>query len=379
MRILYDGHIFRWQKVGGISRYFREIISRLPADWQPMVLGIETRNRNFPSHPRLQVSTLSSIKPRRFTQPLKKQWWKASYVRNANILHPTYYNLTGGLTFADVRCPVVITVHDLVKSRFPHLEGDSSDAAALQREAILHANHLVCVSKATERDLLEFYPQVAGKTSVIYHGSSFPVCHEPQPESIFETPRFLVVGRRETYKNFPILVRSFAKASKSHPRMRLQIAGPPLEDEERWQIHFWGIGDRVDLSLFPDEETLHQLYRNSVALLFPSMHEGFGIPPLEAMACGTLAVTSNAASLPEVVGDGGIMLDVADEDAWTECILQVANGKIPRLDFIARAKQRAAILTWEQSAVRHSELYQIVAERSSHLRVSSNRDLCLCG
>jgi glycosyltransferase involved in cell wall biosynthesis len=358
MRIVYDGHIFRWQKAGGISRYFNEIISRLPVDWQPLMLGTEARNGNFPVHPRLEVSPLCSFRPRRFSQPFKKTWWKLRYIQNARVFHPTFYNLTGGLRFSEIPCPVVVTVHDFIKARYPQVEGDSTEAVAHQREAILHAAHVVCVSKATEQDLLEFHPQAAGKTSVIYHGSSFSVCHEPQPEEIFETPTFLYVGRRATYKNFSMVLRAFAKACASHPGIRLRIAGPPLDDEERWHIHFLGISDRVDSSVFPDEHSLQQLYRKSVALLYPSRHEGFGIPPLEAMACGTLVITSNATSLPEVVGDAGIILDPADENAWAECILQVAAQRIRRKELIEKGKARAAVLTWERSATRHVEIYK---------------------
>jgi glycosyltransferase involved in cell wall biosynthesis len=361
MNIVYDGHIFRWQKTGGVSRYFREIISRLPSDWEPTVLGVQERNGNLPFHPRLKVSTLASVRPRRFSQPLKKEWWKAGCVRNANVLHPTFYNLTGGLKFSDVRCPVVITVHDFIKARFPKLESDSVDAVPCQREAIQRATHLICVSKATERDLLDLNPDAAGKTSVIYHGCSFPVCNEPQSEEIFETPTFLYIGNRDTYKNFMFLLRAFSKACKSHEKIRLCVAGNPLNDHEKWQIHFLGIEDRVDSAVFPDDRSLQQLYRKSVGLLYPSRLEGFGIPPLEAMACGTLAVTSNATSLPEVVGDAGILLDPTDESAWTESILEVARAKIKRAEFIERGRKRAAALSWEKSTQAHVDIYKRLA------------------
>jgi glycosyltransferase involved in cell wall biosynthesis len=362
MRILYDGHIFRWQKLGGISRYFFEIISRLPADWRPTLLGTEVHNGSLPTHPCLEVSNLSSIKPRRFTQPIKKAWWKYRHVDRANIFHPTFYNLTGGLEFAEIGCPVVITVHDFIKALYPHLEGDSTEALRHQREAIRHAAHLICVSQATERDLLACHPEAKGKTSVIHHGSSFPVCEEPQAGEVLERPMFLFVGRRATYKNFGMVLRAFSKACQAHPGIQLRLAGPPLDDEERWQIHFLGISNRVDSSVFPDERALQQLYRNSAALLYPSRHEGFGIPPLEAMACGTVAVTSDATSLPEVVGDGGIMLDPANEEAWTECILQIASGKIRRSELIERGRKRAATFSWEKSAQSHVEIYKALAQ-----------------
>jgi glycosyltransferase involved in cell wall biosynthesis len=262
------------------------------------------------------------------------------------------------LSFKDVKTPIVITVHDFVKARFPHLEGDSTEAIAQQSLAIRHATHLICVSRATELDLLHFHPEAVGRTSVIYHGSSFPISPAPSIGPLFNRPRFLFVGRRETYKNFALVTRAFAKAQRRLKSLELHVAGPPLTDDERWQLHFLGISDRVFCSVYPDEQTLRDLYRSSLALLYPSKHEGFGIPPLEAMACGTLAVTSNNTSLPEVVGDGGILLDPDDEDAWTECILQIGQNEISREKYVAFGQQRAAILSWDESAKQHVKVYE---------------------
>jgi glycosyltransferase involved in cell wall biosynthesis len=356
MTILYDGHIFRWQKTGGISRYFFEIINRLPADWIPLITGVD----NVPplGRPNLSVSTFSSIRPRRISQPIKSWWWRQVLIPRADVVHPTYYDLSGGLRFTDIAQPVVVTAHDFIGAIYPHLEPYSAQTIASQHEAITRADHVICVSKVTERDLLERFPQKRGSTTVIYHGSSFPISPEAQSTDIFERPSFLSVGRRGTYKNFLFVLRAFAAACRSHPTIRLHVAGPPLSDEERWQAHFLGVWDRLDLSEHPSETELHHLYRTSVALLYPSRHEGFGIPPLEAMACGTLAITSNATSLPEVVGDGGIMLDPTDEDAWTDCILAVANQRINREEILERGKRRATELSWESSAQRHAEVYR---------------------
>jgi glycosyltransferase involved in cell wall biosynthesis len=338
------------------------------------VLGVEGSKHDFVRHPQLKVSTLSTIRPRRFSQLVKTAWWRLRYVRNAEVFHPTYYSLAGGLEFADFKCPVVVTVHDFIHAAYPTVLEESALVSRHQREAILRADHLICVSKSTERELLERYPQKHGHTSVIYLASSFPLCLDPQPEMVFEKPTFLFVGRRGTYKNFIFLLRAFAKARQSHPRIRLCVAGESLSDEERWQSHFLGISDGVDSSVFPDEEALRELYRKSVALLYPSLHEGFGIPPLEAMASGTVAVTSNTTSLPEVVGDGGIMLDPADESAWTECILQIADDKIRRSQIIEKGRARAALFSWDKCARLHVATYRRFASAESRLTVTPNEN-----
>jgi glycosyltransferase involved in cell wall biosynthesis len=274
-----------------------------------------------------------------------------------NVLHPTYYDLSGGVRYADVKCPVVVTVHDFIGATYPHLEDGSAHTVEIQSEAINRADILICVSQFTERELLERFPNVCGRTVVIPHGSSFPIAASFQPTNIFENPTFLFVGNRSTYKNFLFLLRSFAKACMSAPNLRLCVAGAPLTMDEKWQIHFLGLTERIRSIVYPCEDTLGKLYQQSVALLYPSRHEGFGIPPLEAMACGTLVIASNATSIPEVIGDAGILLDPTDEDAWTDVILETSRGNGQRSVLIDRGSKRAACYSWERSVEQHLIVY----------------------
>jgi glycosyltransferase involved in cell wall biosynthesis len=101
-----------------------------------------------------------------------------------------------------------------------------------------------------------------------------------------------------------------------------------------------------------------ELYRSSAALVYPSLHEGFGIPPLEAMACGSIPVTANTTSLPEVVGDGGIMLDPMDEDAWTDCLIKLSRPFPERGKLLESGRQRAGQFTWAESVRQHLTIYK---------------------
>jgi glycosyltransferase involved in cell wall biosynthesis len=227
-----------------------------------------------------------------------------------------------------------------------------------QTEAIRKADHIICNSKSTENNLLERFLEKQGKTSVIYPGSSFGIQSPQAKQAIFENPFFLFVGGRLGYKNFPFLLRVFARACESNPRIRLHVVGPPLTMEERWQIHLLGISGRVDVTVYPEDQQLISLYRSSVALLYPSLHEGFGIPPLEAMACRTLAITSNTTSLPEVVGDAGIMLDPTREYDWVECILKTAKEGADRDLMINRGLERVRMFSWKKTVEQHLEVYR---------------------
>lgn len=360
MNVFYDGHIFRWANPGGIRRYFWELITHLPPDWIPVVLGSDS-SCPLPSHPGLRGRPRTALRPGRLTQAAQLAWWRRCELPRAQVFHPTYYHLTGKLEFPDIRCPIVITFHDLIAARHPTLEPFSDQTIRAQRESIDSAARIICVSRHTEKDLLELFPAAAGKTTVIHHGTSFVPGDTDTPVDVSARPYFLYVGSRSTYKNFPFLLQAFARASSVNARLRLQIAGPPLNPDEKWMIHFMGLAANVDAIALPDEAALQKLYRGSLGLLYPSRYEGFGLPPLEAMACGTIPIASNATSLPEVLGDAGILLDPTDASAWAEAMLAVAGNMLDRPALLARGKRRAAELTWAASAAKHAALYRQLA------------------
>ena len=359
MKILYDGRVFQMQKAGGVNRIFAEVISGLPANYYPLVTGVKNFGKHVPSHPNLKRPFFKLFPPRRFSVPLRHKWWKPRLLRQLDLFHPTYYDLTYGFSFSDFKCPMVLTVYDFIYVIYPKLMEGSEGVIRDQTAAIRKADHIICISKATENDLLERFPEKKGKTSVIYLGSSFEIQPPLAEQVIFEKPSFLFVGgRRAAYKNFSFLLRVFAKACESNPRIRLQVAGAPLTGEERRQIQMLGISDRVDEVAYPDERQLISLYRSSVALVYPSLHEGFGLPPLEAMACRTLAITSNTTSLPEVMGDTGIMLDPTREGDWVESILNTAKGGGDRGSMIDRGLEHLRMFSWKKTVEQHLEVYR---------------------
>jgi glycosyltransferase involved in cell wall biosynthesis len=363
MRILYDGRVFQFQKAGGINRYFAEIISRLPADFQLLVTGVSDFGRNAPAHPRLELPQFRAFRPRRISRRVQEFWWKPRLLGGIDLFHPTYYDLIKGFALSDIKAPMVLTVHDFVYAIYRDVFEGAERVVRDQSEAIKRADSIICISKSTERDLLERFPEKRSQTCVIYHGSSFEIQPAQDEQKNSEKPAFLYVGGRVGYKNFSFLLRAFAKASQSNPDIRLKIAGAPLTADERWQIFFLGVSDRVEAVVYPEEKELIDLYRGSVALVYPSLYEGFGIPPLEAMACRTLAITSDTSSLPEVVGDGGIMLDPRCEEDWVECLLTVAKGGKDRGRIIERGLERVKMFSWKKTVDEHLKVYRGAAPK----------------
>jgi glycosyltransferase involved in cell wall biosynthesis len=358
VKILFDGRVYQFQKAGGINRYFAELIAGLPPEWVPVIAGATDFGRNVPKHPNLSVLNPPRLRPRRYQPQFNRLLWGPRVVRDVKLLHPTYYDLTSDFQLSDFKCPVVTTVHDMIYARFPAQTEGAEFIVKAQREAVVRANRVVCVSQSTQTDLMELIPEAAGKTVVIHHGCSFPVVEESPGSRLYESPTFLFVGYRGGYKNFLFALRAFAKAASAVNNIQLRVVGPEFTTEERWQMHFLGLTNKVAAVTYPDEVALQEIYRNSVALLYPSRYEGFGIPPLEAMACGTVAVTANTTSLPEVVGDGGIMLDPADEDAWADCIIRLAQPFPERTGLLERARRQAKRFLWTESVRRHLDIYR---------------------
>ncbi len=358
MHVVYDGWIFRWQRAGGINRYFQEVVQRLPHDWAVTFLGLARGNSLPVTHSRLARRYNTELRPRRWSQRLQALWWSRTLLQSNALFHPTYYFLNGGLRWQDVKQPVVLTVHDFIHASYPGQLDNHEETLRAQCEAIERADHLICVSEATRSQLLERFPGLSKPVSVIHHGASFGRTRLNTDAAPDAPPLFLFVGARHGYKNFSFLVRAFARAVQTLPQLRLHVVGAPLTPEEQQFIASAGLAGQVQCSVFPSEDELQALYRRSTALLYPSLHEGFGIPPLEAMICGTIPVTGNNTSLPEVMGDCGIMLDASNSDQWTECILSLARGLPDREDLRQKGLARAAQFTWENSAARHVEVYR---------------------
>src|SRR5277367_4527089 len=110
MRILYDGRVFQSQRAGGINRYFAEIISGLPADYRPIVTGVEDFGKNVPHHPNLERQLFKRFRPTRLSIRLREAWWKPRLLKRIDLCHPTYYDLTEGLLLTDFKVPMVLTV-----------------------------------------------------------------------------------------------------------------------------------------------------------------------------------------------------------------------------------------------------------------------------
>ena len=228
------------------------------------------------------------------------------------------------------------------------------------------AGAVLAISEATRRDALRHYRLPAERLHVVYPGVAEhfqPVANADQLATIrrrYALPaRFvLFVGTLEPRKNLPTALRAFRAAAP--PEVGFVIAG-----QAGWRaqatlaaIRDLGLEARVGFCGYVPDEDLPALYTLAEALLFPSLYEGFGLPPLEAMACGAPVLASNTSSLPEVVGEAGLTLPPDQPQAWAEALARVFDDAVLRAELSERGRRQAARFRWATAARQVRELYR---------------------
>jgi glycosyltransferase involved in cell wall biosynthesis len=257
---------------------------------------------------------------------------------------------------------MVITVHDLTFLHFPqHLTAASRRYYTGQiRDAVNRADHILTVSDSAKRDLISMLDVSSAKITVQPNGVS-PAFRPLAPEDTQETLNriglpstyLLHVGTFEPRKNLVTLVRAYKILRQTLPD------APPilfvgqrgwLYDDMMREIHAVGVGDHLIWNDTISDDLLPAVYNRASLLVMPSHYEGFGLPPLEAMACGTIPIVSNRASLPEVVGDVGAQFDPDNPAELAHWLHYALTNSAWRDDMRQRCLARAAHFTWERSA-----------------------------
>ncbi|GJG89164.1 hypothetical protein tb265_43450 [Gemmatimonadetes bacterium T265] len=292
----------------------------------------------------------------------------------ADVFHSPVYALPPrGGRLPGVR--YVLTIHDLIA--FIHPEFSWSGAPEWLREivdSIGPDDHVLTVSESTRQDLLAARPSIAPERVRVSHlaadGSKFYRVADADRLAavrarygIPDAPYVLSVGTLEPRKNIAHLIRSFAALVRSE---RLDDLHLVLTGDRGWKFdaifaeagRLDGLEDRIVFTGYVDDADLAPLYSGALVFAFPSLYEGFGLPPLEAMQCGAPVIASNTSSMPEVVGDAGILVDPRDSDALAQAMLQVYRDGAMRDDLARRSAERAATFTWARYADRVIATYR---------------------
>jgi len=277
--------------------------------------------------------------------------------------------------------PTIFTVHDLASRLFRQYY-DLPGRLYLNyvtAYSARKASQVLAVSASTKRDLIEELGLPERKVTVVHNGYNSERFYPALPEDInrvlrkfnIKKPYFLAVGTVQPRKNYTRLIEAFSRVlGSSSPALRGRFSGLSLviSGKPGWQCEDiysapakYGIRDQVFfLGHIPDED-LTLLMSGSLALLYPSLYEGFGLAALEAMACGTLVLASNNSSLPEAVGEIGILIDPHSADSIAEGILRILEMSLSeRTVLVNKGLQRVKGFTWEISAEKTLQVFQSV-------------------
>lgn len=365
MRILYDGSIFYGSHTGGIRRYFTNLISRLPATVEPWITTTYGAGLHFPAHTNLHIRRFPRFRPHRLSARFEKLYYQSieRWTRFA-LAHPTYYTLLSQHRLRDYRCPTVITVYDMIGELFP--EGAPADgvATAAKRRAVDDAQRIICISQSTKQDLIELFGVSEATISVVYLAAELSRNLATGNEPVPSRPYFLYVGGHAwRYKNFDRFLRSMAQVIARHSDALLCVVGPPLSSQQLTRIESLGLSGHVQETGRVVDTHLARLYHHSVALVYPSLYEGFGIPPLEAMACDTPVIASNRSSIPEVVGDAGLLVNPESDEEIAAAMISLLESPSQREELIRRGREREKLFSLDKMAEETYEVYREVASQ----------------
>ena len=267
---------------------------------------------------------------------------------------------------------LVVTLHDLIPLLFPQTVSRRHHLLwkLMLRRVVARADRILTVSRATADDLAEMVPEAAPKTRVVYPGVD-PAFGQATAEDVERLRRrlrlppeyILFVGTLEPKKNVPSLLRAYDRLRQRHSVPPLVIAGqvgwmagPIFETVERLRL-----GNSVKFAGFVPDNDLPALIGGAALFVFPSIYEGFGLPVLEAMACGVPVVTSNRSSLPEVAAGAAVLVDPHDPESIAEGMQAILQDRELARRLAGLGRQRAANFTWERTARETLQVYRELA------------------
>ena len=265
----------------------------------------------------------------------------------------------------------VVTMYDLSAFLFPQLH--TQETVRRQREVLRFAtekaDHIIAISHSTKRDLITHLSISLDKISVVYGGvderyhpieDKAAIARVAGRYGVEPGCYLLHVGTLEPRKNLVRLVRAFASVHWQYPDYKLMLVGRRgwLYEDIFAEVEKLDFQRAVVFAGFVPEDDLPALMSGAALFVYPSLYEGFGLPVLEAMACGTPVIASNTSSLPEVAGDAGLLVNPEDESALADAMMAVLGDEAQRQEMAHRGRQQAARFSWEQAARQTMKVYR---------------------
>lgn len=345
LALTLDSVIFGLQRFGGISSYWAQLVehARARPAWScRLVLPRHLSYREFDAGWVRDLEVIREVPPNRVARYLR-----ATGGRREDVFHTSYYRVPS----RRVR-KYVVTAYDFTYERYRSGLARSVHSAQ-KRLSIDRADAVICISEATRRDVLEYCPGTdTARVHVVHLGVDRAVFFPEPASSPSVGQQVLFVGQRGGYKRFDLAVETL----RQMPELSLGIVGPPLDDDERARLR-QTLGDRWHEYGPIGTQALRRLYSSAFAFVFPSDYEGFGLPVLEAMACGCPVVAAARSSLPEVGGDAARYAAAQTADDYAQQLQALLSGAL-REQLVQAGLRHAATFTWERTFAQTDAIYR---------------------
>lgn len=366
MNVTFDAQVFSFQEHGGISRYYCELLKQFSTmDGIEASLIIKYSNSNY-------LPEFNFIRAKQFfpsyrfkgrneiIKLLNRIYVKRNFhvKSQPNVFHPTYYDPYFLDFLGDI--PFVLTIYDMSHELYPKLFSKYDFTAENKRKVAAKANRIIAISEHTKKDIITLLNIPASKIDVIPLATTLSSAGMDSEFIPLPSSYFLYVGNRNTYKNFFFLLKAMKALSQININGSLICAGGGnFNTQERREINRLQLSDKV-IQMAVNDNVLAHLYSKARALVFPSLYEGFGIPVLEAFACGCPALLSNRSSLPEVGGGAAKYFDSESVPSLVERMVELIENKGIADDMRTKGLNRLKLFSWESTALKTIETYKKV-------------------
>ena len=370
MKIAFDHQIFTTQKYGGVSRYIVNLSKELLLLNQDVKIFSTLFINKYLNT--IEKKHIKGYGPLLYPEKLSKLlMFINNYSTNKEInkwkpsvIHETYYSK---IITSNFNSPKILTVHDMIHENFmnqPEMISKNRKVLEDKKNSILRADEIICVSENTKKDLLNYYNINQDKISVI-HLAVDEMFETNLNDVIFEmneAPYLLYVGKRGGYKNFKTFILSIAKSDKLKRDFKIVYFGSDnFSDSDKLYFNKIGLKENQIIHKNGNDLLLKSLYKNAKALVYPTLYEGFGLPPLEAMANNCPVIASNRGSIPEILGDAAQYFEPDSIDSITQAIESVVYSEERINELIKKGSNRCDIFSWTKTAKKTLEVYQKVA------------------
>ncbi len=361
MNIVYDYQIFGVQKFGGVSRYFYELANNISLEkntnvsiCSPLYINqyLKQSNKNL----KIQGYQIPKIKyAGKITNIINRNISKFLFSRiKPDIIHETFYSKK---KYHTPKTKIVLSVFDMIDEYF-HNNESNKKIFENKSISIARADHIICISNQTKKDLMKFYAVEEKNISVIHLGFSLTNTSSSYA-NIINRPYLLYVGKREGYKNFNAFLKAYSSMHHIQEDYDLvAFGGGRFSEEEELLIKNLNLNIKKIHQIDGDDSVLANLYKYASLFIYPSFYEGFGIPPLEAMSFDCPVVCSNTSSIPEVVGNAAKLFDPDSIEEIANAIESVLKDSELRENMIVRGRERIKLFSWESCALKTYEIYK---------------------